>query len=128
MSRRLLCALSITAALCVPAAGESNPFVGHWTSGELKTCAPPYAADELTFKISETQLDMGEQGCEIRSIQKISKLADSGYRLRLLCRIGSEEQADEIVLARIRKSPLHGELLMRFDVPSGIVTTFQRCP
>jgi hypothetical protein len=128
MIRRLLCALSVAAALCTPVAADNNPFVGHWTSGELKTCAPPYAADELTFKISEKQLEMDEQGCEIQSIRKISKLAESGYRLRLLCRMGSEEHADEIVLALIAKSPLHGELLMRFNVSSGIATTFQRCP
>jgi len=89
---------------------------------------PAARADGLTFKIGDEQLENDEQGYDIRSIRKISKPADSAYRLRLVCRIGSEAHADEMVLALVAKSPLHGEMLVRFDQANGIVRTYRRCP
>ena len=129
MMRELVCAGVFVAALCAgAAAAEGNPFIGHWTSGDLASCAPSYASDVLSIKVSERQIDMFEQGCDIQSIRKISKLAESGYRLRLLCREGSTTTRQDIMLALVAKSPLHGDLLVRFDQSTGIVPTYQRCP
>ncbi len=127
--RRLLIAGILMASLCVnAAAAEGNPFIGRWTSGDLATCSPGYASDVLTIKIDERQIEMFEQGCDIRSMRKISKLAESGHRLRLLCRAPNAKHLDEIQLTLVKKSPLHGDLLVRSDLATGIVTTYQRCP
>ncbi len=120
----LLVALGETVAV----AADVNPFVGHWTQGVLETCAPSYASDVLSIKISERQIEMFEQGCDIQSMKKISNLADSGYRLRLSCKGASSSHFVDTQLNLLRKSPLHEVLLVRADLATGIVYTYQRCP
>jgi len=39
----------------------------------------------LSIKISERHIEQFEQGRDIKSIRKIAKRTDTGYRLRLLC-------------------------------------------
>jgi len=129
MLGRLLSGILLAASLYAEAvATDANPFIGHWTSGDFSSCVPSYASDVLSIKISDRQIEMFEQGCDIKSIRKISKLAESGYRLRLLCHEPSSKYSSDVVLALVAKSPLHGELLVRFDQATGIVTTYQCCP
>ena len=110
------------------AAADPNPFIGHWTQGVLETCAPGYASDVLSIEVGEKKIEMFELGCDIQSIRKISKLADSGYRLRLLCKGASPSHFIDTQFNLLKKSPLHDAMLVRADQTTGIVFTYQRCP
>ena len=121
--RKFVFALMLATPLSVAAAAD-HPFIGQWTRGDTASCA----SDALTMFIRERTIEQHEELCRITSMRKISKLADSGYRVHLVCKPPGAAYATDVVLALMQANELHGPLLVSTDLTTGIVRTYQRCP
>jgi hypothetical protein len=119
--------LLLIASLATAAA--ENPFVGTWTVGDRESCKAPGDSDEARITITDKRITLYEGYCDIRAMRKITpRLADSAYRLRLICKQEGERSRPTMLLALTRETSFHPPILVRVDEPDGVVITYQRCP
>jgi hypothetical protein len=106
-------------------AADANPFVGRWQWNGPETCAKSYDGDDVAMQITPGRLLFYEDTCAIGAMRR---LGEGSYRLRLTCKGEGGTERSEIILARLKKSKVNDELLLRIEPASGFVVAYRRCP